>query len=338
MVKDLRGEIRQLPRALAALLEKKRSSYEEVIHAVRWANAPIRVVASGREARLAEVLAYGFEHLAGWPVVVESPSRFVAYHLAAVQPRCVVWFLASPEAEASLLRAAMAARSRGATILVFSEDETSALAAAAQGVFHWQAEEMAKDSPVKMILQQAVLCYLTLLAAKILRPQTEHLEAWAQDFARLPGQIDWVAEQLAGAVKALAAEMPPSGVTVLGAGYFHAAALAGVGMVRDWGGPRMEALEAAEYKPRGRAGITAAAPYVILSNHYCRLKKDIAQVAHEIDMESGKLLCITDAADRNLTEKAAVAILLPEAREAAGAILALTVFAWAASLMAQRAM
>lgn len=336
MVKDLRGEIRQLPRALAALLDKKRASYEEVIRTVRWGNGPIHVVASGRSTQLGEVLAYGLEHLAGWPVVVQSPSRFVAYHLSTLQPRSVVWIIASPEAEGGLLRAATAARSRGATIVVFSEEETSALTALAQGVFHWQAEEMAKDTPVRMVLQQAALCYLAFLAARILRPQPDRLEVLEQDFAKLPGQIDWVAEQLAGAVKALAAEMPPTGVSVLGAGYFHAAALVGAAMVRGWGGPRMEAFEAAEFKFAGAAGVAPGAAYALLSNHHCILKKDIAQVAHEIGIEGGKLLCITNAADRNLTEKAALAILLPEAGEAAGAILALTVFAWAASLATGR--
>lgn len=328
---DIKQEILMTPGALRETLEKGRPEYEAIVRQTRWGDGPIYVLGSGASLLAGLAGAYAFEGLLGWPVVTRSAAGFEAYSASVLKPRSVVLAI-SPSGESSeILEAARVAKSRGATLLAMTGGPSSALAQMADGVFLVRAGEEQGPAIRSAICQQAAVCYVGLLAAKVLKRHHPQLAILEEEFGKLPERVEWVLAQLKDAARSLARELKSlERLSVAGGGFYHPTALVWALQLRTLAGIHAEGFEATEFRHGPLEMLRRDSTVVFLSGSRCRVKKELHQLVGEVRKAGAKLLALTDSNDRELSDRAALAVLLPLESEMVGSLLALAFLAWTA--------
>lgn len=333
---DFKQEILDMPRVLREMLEKGRPEYEALVRKTRWGDGPIYVIGGGACAPVGLTAAYAFEGLLGWPVVTRPAKVFATYGAALLRPRSILLVLCEAEESEETLETARLARSRGATVLALSHDPMSPLAQMADGVFLLRLGEEAGGGVKGLISAQAALGYISLVAARSLKRHHPQLDVLEQEFEKLPGHIEWVLSQMPDAVRSLASELKGlRRLRLVGAGFYHAAALEAAFLMTRLAGLEAEGFESSEFRSGVLPGLEREAVVVFLSGSRCRLKREVHQAAAQARIAAAKIISVTDGNDRELADRSTLAVLLPILTEMVGSTLALTLLAWVAAQVAR---
>ena len=333
---DFKQEILEMPRVLREMLEKGRPEYEALVRKTRWGDGPIYVIGSGACAPVGLTAAYAFEGLLGWPVVARPAKVFATYGAALLRPRSILLVLSEAEESEETLETARLARSRGATVLALSRDPMSPLAQMADGVFLLRLGEEAGAGVKGLISAQAALGYISLVAARSLKRHHPQLDVLEQEFEKLPGHMEWVLSQMPDAVRSLASELKGlPRLRLVGAGFYHAAALEAAFLMTRLAGLEAEGFESSEVRSGVLPVLEREAVVVFLSGSRCRLKREVHQAAAQAKIAAARIISVTDGNDRELADRSALAVLLPILTEMVGSTLALTLLAWVAAQVAR---
>lgn len=317
-------------------LAKGRAEYEALIRKTRWGDGPIYVVGSGPSYLAGLTATYAFEGLLGWPVVARSASIFETYTLPVLRPRSVVLAVSHSTQSEGTVEAARAARSRGAVVLALTANPAGPLAQVADGVFLLRVGGESEAGVKTMVSQQAAANFISLVAARVLKRHHPGLDDLEEEFEKLPSHVEWVFTQLADAVRSLACELRGSRrLGVVGAGFYHPAALLGALLMRRLAGIQVEGYEVSEFQHSILPSLDPQALVGFLSGSRCRLKKDVHQVAARVKQAGRKIVSVTDSNDRELADRSTLALLLPTLTEMVGSTLTLVLLAWVVSLVAR---
>jgi glucosamine--fructose-6-phosphate aminotransferase (isomerizing) len=315
-------------------VEKGRPEYDALVRQTRWGDGPIFVVASGASLATGLTAAYAFESLLGWPVVVREAVGFLAYSTSVLHPRSVLLAISPGGEEPETLEVARLARGRGATVLALTHNARGALAKMATGTFLVRAGagEEASAGVKATVCAQAAASLVGLVAARALRRPSPQLDAMDADFAKLPAHAESAFRRLADAVRAFAAELQGwQRLAVVGAGFYHPAALQWASFVTKLSGVDARGFEVAELmaKPLPSWGSTPPA-VVVLSGSRCRTKERLHQLVQRLRKVKIRTLAVTDSNEPEVSRRADLAVLLPVLTEMAGSTLALAWLDWAA--------
>lgn len=326
---DLRQDLTGLPRAFGETLGKGRPELEALVRETRWGDGPIYMTASGSAFHAVLAGANAFEWFAGWPVVAHPAAHFEAYTVPLLRPRSVLIVVPSSVDNEILWSIVNAAKSRGSIVLALTDKPGDAADHGADGVFLLRPGEEVERGARTGLLQQAALCYIAFLAAAILKRPGQHQETLAEEFANLPGQAEWISNQLRDAAQSLAAELGAAQFcAVVGGGPYYPASLEGAFWLRELAGLAAEGFEVCEFQNvrarRARRDTIA----LILSSSRSRVKKQVHQAAKALVAAGSKILAITDTNDRELATRAQMAVLLPTASELTGSILTGILLGW----------
>jgi glucosamine--fructose-6-phosphate aminotransferase (isomerizing) len=328
---DLKQEILDIPRALSETLEKGRAEYDALVRQTRWGDGPIFMVGSGASVVVGLAGAYAFESLLGWPVVVREAALFETYSAAVLHPRSVLLAISESGESPETLAVARAARSQGATVLALTNQAQSKLAKEVDGVFLVRAGEEPGAGARTAVCQQAALSHVALVAARALQrhqPQTDALEA---EFEKLPESVEWALTQFGDAVRSFASELERRrSLHVVGGGFYHPAALHWAGLLQKLTGIEAWGHQAQEvaHGPLEKLGPDAA--IVFLSGSRCRVKRQIHRLAEGARKARASIFAVTDGNDRELADRAQLAVLLPILSEMVGPIVSLALLDWVA--------
>lgn len=332
---DLRQEVLDLPRALAETFAKGRAEYEALARRTRWGEGPIYVVGSGASYLAGLSAAPAFEALLGWPVLARPTTAFRGYGLSLLRPRSVLLAVSQAGEADETLELARAARARGALILALSANPEGPLGRMADGVFRVRLGEAARAGLKSLVVAPAALGYASLATARVLRRHHPQLDDLDQEFEMLPRHVERVFGQLADAVRSLAFELRGlRSLGMTGAGSYHPTALQGAYLMSRFAGLEAQGLEASELAAAS-SGLDRDATVVFLSGSRCRLRKEVDQAAARLKSAGRRIISVTDANDRELAERSALAILLPMLAEMVGSTLTLAVMASVAAELAR---
>jgi DNA-binding MurR/RpiR family transcriptional regulator len=310
-------EVANLPKAIAETLATGQAEYEVVLRRIRWGEGPIYLLGNGTSRYACLTGVHAFETLPGWPAVARSPADFAAYSTALLKPGVVVIAISSSSERSAILEVARAARARGASLLVLTNQPESALTEIAGGVLRLRTDSEGSGATV---CEQTAMSYLGLLAARIFKKHQPQLEVLEEEFRRLPGETEAVLHQMSDAVRSFASQLAAfRRVYVLGGGFYHPSALQAEHLFQELGGSA-QALDPTEL---GCWDFPAQdAVLLAVSGSRCRVKKRIHEVLKRAGNSGVKVVSITDSNDRELTELSALAVLLPSLTEMVGAVLA----------------
>lgn len=332
---DLRTEIRNAPRALRETLEKGRPEYEALVRQTRWGNGTVYMVGSGLSYVGALTGARAFEELLGWPVVARRAADFSVSSASLIRPRSVLLVISLAGESDATLEAAREARSRGAVLLAMTGNPASPLAEMADGVFLLRTGEGPGGEITAVLCLQAALGYLGLVAARVLRRHHQKLDDLEKDFEKLPGQAEWVLNNLLDAARALAAELKGlANVLLVGGGFYYPAALHAAHFLNHLTPVRAEAQEATEFFEETSTGQLSGTT-LFLSGSHCRVRKAVHESVGRVKIAGGKVIAVTDSNDRELSDAATLAVLLPSLFEMPGSNLSLLFLQWVACCFAR---
>lgn len=333
---DARQEILGLPRALEETLVMGRIEYEALVRRTRWGEGPIFVVGSGPAYLVALTAVCGFEALLGWPVVARPTPVFGAYCLELLRPRSVVLAVAGPEDAEETLDVLRAARARGAVVLAVTSDAASPLAQAAEGVFLARSGESSGSGVKALVVGAAAVALVSLVAASVLKRPHPRLDELEEEFVKLPGHVEWVLTQMTEAVRSLASEFRGArALRFAGAGFYQAAAHQAAFVVRRLAAREVRALDFSEFPDDAGAAPGTGEVVAFLSGSRCRLKRDAERMAARAVGSGARVISLTDANDRELAERSALAVRLPILPETTGSTLALALVSSVAAQMAR---
>lgn len=328
---DVRQEIRDAPRVLKETLEKGRPEFEALIRRTRWGEGPVYIIGSGVSYHAALAGRLGFEELLGWPVVARRSAEFAAYSASLIRPRSVLLAISPSGESEETVAAARQARARGAVVLALSQNTASPLAEAADGVFQIRAGEASAGSILSGLCLHAAAGYISVVAAQVLKRHHQKLDSLENEFHKLPEQAEWVLTQLSGAARSLAGEIKGlSRLAMVGGGFYYASALQAAAEMDRRAALHAEACEVSDGVDRGAFAKETQSAILFLSGSRCRLKKEIHAAAQRAKVAGLRAFAVTDANDRELSERAELAVLLPPVGEATGSTLALLFLQWLA--------
>lgn len=328
---DLKQEILDAPRALRETLEKGRPEYEALVRRTRWGDGPVYLVGSGTSYISALAGGYAFEGLLAWPAVVRPAADFATYSISVIGPRSVVLAIPSCGELDETLDAARVAKSRGACLLALADDLASPLAKMADGVFLIRAREGGTSSTKTALCRHAALCYIALVAARVLKRRHPQLDVLEEEFQQLPGRVEWVLTQLQDAVRSFAAELQGArNLCVVGGGFYHPTALQGALLFKELAGMPAEGFEPSGFRNGQLESLTRETAVVLLSGSRCGAKRRVHELLGGIKKAGAKVYAVTDANDRELSARVELAVLLPSLGEIVGSTLALSLVQWLA--------
>jgi DNA-binding MurR/RpiR family transcriptional regulator len=310
-------EIVNLPRTLADTLEKGQPEYEAVLRRTRWGEGPIYLLGGGATWSASLAGVHAFETLPGWPAVARSPAGFAAYSMTLLRPGLVVIAISPPSESSPVWEVARAARARGATLLVLTNKPESPLAGMAGGVVRLRTDSEGNGARV---CEQAAISYLGLSAARIFRRHQAQFEVLAEEFRKLPAELEWMLHQMSDAVSSFASELAVSRrVYVLGGGFYYPSALQAEHLFQELGGcaQALDPIESGSLDRLDRESVVLA-----ISGSRCRVKNRIREALQRIGNSGVKILSITDSNDRELTGISTLAMQLPHLTEMVGAVVA----------------
>jgi glucosamine 6-phosphate synthetase-like amidotransferase/phosphosugar isomerase protein len=321
-----RSEIRDVPRSLKETLEKGRSEYDAIVRRTPWGDGPLYIIGSDASypATLAGALA--FEGLLGIPVIASRATNFHAYAASLIRPRTVVLAVSISGETDKTLEAALQARSRGATLLALTAGAESALAGSANDVFLVRAGEESRIGIHTELCLQAAMGFVAVVAARALKRHHPKLDELEKEYEKLPEQAESVVTRFTDAVRTLASELKdvPS-LALVGGGFYFSAALQAAQTLCRLTPLRARAREVAEIGETPVGSRESAGAIMFLSGTRCRLKKEIHSCAKQSSETGVKVFAVTDGNDRELSDAASVAVLLPVLSEMTGSTLALLV-------------
>jgi glucosamine--fructose-6-phosphate aminotransferase (isomerizing) len=319
---DLRQQILDAPRALRETFEKGRPEYESLVRRVRWGEGPVFMVGSGSSFHAALTAAYAFEGLLGWPVMARPAASFEAYSTPHLRPRSVLLAFSRSGETAETLDAVRAARARGAVVLGMTCNAASALAKTADLVFPIRAADA--ESLQADLCVHAAAGFLGLVAARILKRHDHQLDVLVEEFANLPGHMEWIQAQLPAAIRALAAEFESiAQLFIVGGGFYHPIALQAAHSLRAVSRRSADAFDGGELQEGDLPVSAEGAAILFLSGTHCRIKKRIHVLAQHAKRAGLKVFSVTDSNDRSLAEASTLSLLLPELSEMVGSTLVL---------------
>jgi glucosamine--fructose-6-phosphate aminotransferase (isomerizing) len=327
---ETRQQFVNLPRMLRETLEEGWLEWGEVIRRTRWGEVPIHIVGSRASFSVGLAGAYAFESLLGWPAVVRTPEEFQAYSQSALRPRSIL-IVISWEGSAELLELVRAAKARGAPVLALTHDAQSPLAKAVDGVFLARGGEERRDDFTASVCQLTAVHCLALVAARILRRPSAQIEVLEGELRALPEHIEWVLTQLPDAVRSLANELSSlRALAVVAGGLYYPAALLAANALRSLGRLRVQVFTCDEIEALSTEALEPGEVLLALSGSRCRVKKPLHGLIERLHRGGVKVLAVTDHNEPQIARRAALAVLLPNLNEIAGAIVALTFLDWTA--------
>jgi glucosamine--fructose-6-phosphate aminotransferase (isomerizing) len=296
------------------------------------------MVGSGSSYIAALTGAHAFENLLGWPVVARPAADFEAYGLAVLRQRSVVLAISNSGETAETLDAARSARTRGAVVLAMTNNSASALAQMADLVLLLHAGQPGESGPQTILCEHAALGFLSWIAAITLKRHHNQLKVWEEEFARLPGHVEWIQAQLGDALKALANELRNHReLAVVGGGFYYPVALEVAHMMRKLTHLPAEGKDAAVLQEDDLWAGTEGFAAIFLSGSHCRVKKKVHAILKDVKRARERAYAVTDGNDRELTRAAKLSILLPELSEMTSSILTLALLQWVAYHMTRQA-
>jgi glucosamine--fructose-6-phosphate aminotransferase (isomerizing) len=327
---ETRQEIQDIPRALAATLEKGRPEFEALVRRTRWGEGPLYICGGGASGLISLTGVYAFESLLGWPVVARPATVFQNYSLPVLRPRSVLLVISPSDEAPEVLELARTARSRGANVLALTNEPQGPLAQIAEGVFLARSGEAASPATT-VVCQHAALSYLALVAARVLKRPSAHMAALQEEFEKLPQHVEWALAQLPAAVRSLASELRGRrNAWLAGGGFYHPLALQGARRLNQRAALHTQGSEASEFRRGPLEGLGGEDGTLFLSGSRSRSKREIHQAAAQARIQGVRILSLTDRNDRELTDRSDLALLLPTLTEMVGATLTLALLEWLA--------
>jgi fructoselysine-6-P-deglycase FrlB-like protein len=321
---DVRGEIRDAPRALRQTLEKGRPEFESLVRGTRWGDGPLYIVGSGSSYPAALAGLSAFESLLGWPVVVSRAANFLAYSAPLIRPRSVVLAVSLSGEADKTLEAALQARSRGAAVLALTASATSPLAEAADGAFLVRSGEEVRLGLQSELSLFAAMGFVALVAARVLKRHHHKLDELEQEYAKLPEHCEWVLTRLTDAARSLASHLQDLDRLVLvGGGSYYPAALQAAETMASLTPVQALAQDAAELRESLAKSGTRGRAALFLSGSRCRMKREIQESARLLGGPEANLYAVTDSNDQELRGVVSLAVLLPSLAETTGSALGL---------------
>jgi fructoselysine-6-P-deglycase FrlB-like protein len=329
---NIRKELLDIPVALRQICEEGLPLYDALIRRVNWGERPVFMLGDGPSYPAALSGAWAFESLLGIPVVVERPGVFCAYTSRALAPRSLVIVAAGRDASTETLEAARKARARGAIVWAITANPSCELATLADAAVNDYSGDPAEGSR-SVFCRHAVMLFLAVAAARVLKPPGKLPGALEEELLNLARHVDWVLNQIADAAGALAKEIGAlPGLYVTGGGAFFPVALQAAGRLRQPGAFPALGLELLDFQQSFRRIPQPGSGILYLSSSRCGLKTQARQSAREMRLEENhKIFAVTDSNDRQLSERADLAVLLPILTEAGAALLTLVFLELAAS-------
>jgi fructoselysine-6-P-deglycase FrlB-like protein len=329
---DIRGEIRDAPRALSETLEKGRAEFDALARRTRWGDGPLYIIGSGSSypAVLSGSCAFGL--LLGWPAIASRAANFLAYSASLIRPRSVVLAVSLAGEADKTLEAGLQARSRGATLLALTASATSPLAESADGVFLVRPGDQGRTGLQVELCLFAATGFLAVVAAHALKRHHHKLDELEREFEKLPAHADWVLTRLPDAARSLASHLRDAvSLELIGGGLYYPAALQAAQTLDKLTPSHARAQEAVEFGEAFESGGGENRPLLFLSGSRCRLKKEIHPSASRWIGTRANLFAVTDVNDRELANSASLAVLLPELDEMTGSVMALLFVQYLAS-------
>jgi fructoselysine-6-P-deglycase FrlB-like protein len=333
---NIRKELLEIPDALRQMGEEGLPLYDALIRRANWGERPVYMLGDGPSYPAALSGAWAFESLLGIPVVVQRPGVFSAYTSRTLDIRSLVIVAAGPGDGAETLAAAKKARSRGAIVWALTANPASELAALADAVVNDYSGDPSGQGR-SIFCRHAALLLLAVAVARVLKAPGQQLSAQEDELAKLAGHVEWVLNQISDAARALAKKIGPlPGLYVTGAGPFYPVGLQAAHRLRQPLGVPALGFELLDFQQSCRPISPPGSGILYLSSSRCGLKAQVHQSVHEMRQEGDhKIFAITDGNDRQLSERADLAVLLPILTEASGALLTLAFLELVASYAGQ---
>lgn len=333
VIVTIRKEILEIPAALRQMWEEGRPLYDALVRRANWGERPVFVVAGGGAHPAGLTAAWAFESLLGMPTVVQRPHHFNAYTSRALATRSLVIVLEAAGEPEETLAAARKAKGHGATVWAVTPDSAGELASLTDGTVNDYAAGVAVDSSRSIFCRHAAMVFLAVAAAKVLKAPSATLTAQEEELDKLAQEAEWVITRIPDAALALAREAAAfHKFYVTGGGAFYPVALQAAERLTRADAPAALGLELADFQ-QVLPGISEPGSGVLyLSSSRCGLKTQVQHSARNARQNGRlKILAITDRNDRQLSERADLAVLLPILTEPGAALLALLLLEIAAS-------
>lgn len=322
---NIRNELLEIPDALRRMHEEGRPLYDALIRRINWGERPVYMLGDGASYPAALSGAWAFESLLGIPVVVERPAVFSAYTSRTLARRTLVVVVAGPEVSEETLAAASKAHNRGAIVWAIGPEPAGEIAALADATVNDYSGESAGNGPRSVFCRHAALLFLAVAAARVIKSPGQVPGSREEELDKLPRHVEWILNQISDAARALAKEVVPlPELAIVGGGAFYPAALQGAGCLHQPGGLRASGFELLEFQQSRRQVLQPGAAVLYLSSSRCGLKEQVHRSIRELRQEGHqKIFAVTDANDRQLSERADMAALLPVLTEPVAALLTL---------------
>lgn len=321
----IKKELLEIPDALQQMWEKGRPLYDALVRRISWGQRPIFLLGSGSSYPAALSGARAFESLLGIPSVVQRPATFSAYTSRALAVRSLVIVVSGSEDCEETLQAVKKARSHGALVWAFTTDPAGELAGLADATVDYYPGESAGEGTRSVFCRHAVMLFLAVAAARALKAPAPALNAQEEELAKLGRHVEWILNQIPDAGRALAKQL--SGLPMLyitGAGPFHPIALQAAGRLQQAAGVPVRAFELLDFRQEFPSISPPGSAILYISSSRCGLKSQVHESVRNFRQNAKqKILAITDGNDRQLSERADLAVLLPILTEAGGALTAL---------------
>ena len=321
----IRKEILEIPAALRQMCEEGRSLYHAVVRRANWGERPIFVVAGGTAYPAGLTAAWAFESLLGMPAVVQRPDHFNAYTNRALAARSLVIIMEAADVQEETLVSATKAKGRGAMVWAVTSDAARELAGLADATVNDYSGESAADSARLIFCKHAAMVFLAVSAARVLKAPSAALSAQEEELEKLAQEAEWVLTRIPNAATALARESAAFRTFyVTGGGAFYPIALQAAERLARATGPAIRGMEVTDFNNVVPGNPGQGSGVLYLSSSRCGLKAQVHNSARDARQNGRlKILAITDRNDRQLSERADMAVLLPILTEASAALLTL---------------
>jgi fructoselysine-6-P-deglycase FrlB-like protein len=326
-------EILEIPAALRQMCEEGRHVYDVLVRRASWGERPIFIVADGGAYPAALTAAWAFESLLGMPALIQRPDHFSAYTSRALASRSLVIIMETAGGQEETLAAARKAKGRRAMVWAVTPDPAGELAGLADAIINDYAAESAADSARAIFCRHAAMVFVAVAAAKVLKAPFAALSAQEEELEKLGQEAEWVITRIPDAALALAREAAAfHAFYIVGCGAFYPIALQAAERLARATGPAIRGTELTEFQKVMSAISEPGSGVLYLSSSRCGLKTQVHGSASDA-RQNGRLriLAVTDRNDRQLSERADLAVLLPILTEAGAALLTLLLLEMTAS-------
>lgn len=331
-------ELINLPQALNEILVRGRTEYERAARAIRWGELPVWAVASPESLPSAEALEYAFGDLLGWPLIAREASAFAEQGAAMLRAGSIVVVFGDGTAPAR--DALRAAQKRGAQVLVISSEPSQPDADNSRSTTGDPRLNLALPSAGAAAegglgascLQYAAAAQLALICARQLSRPDARTERLEREWREVAPQIDGLVRRLGDGVAAVARELKSlDPVLMLGGGYYGAIVRRASAIARRKSGRVVIGLDLAAFESGWLPILKPGSAVLLLCGSSGRVASATAALAGPIKERGCVLFAITGSNHHELIRQARLSLILPEAGDLPGSILALVVAGWVAN-------